>query len=617
MQYHLGLFFAGCVAVALLFGLFTMAFAPVLWDGVLQGKPVSELGAAAFGLDPTKVVTVEKIAPEVRVQIARSLTSWPSLLLVLPLLAFAALLYYYYVWILQKVNQGLRLDLVDRLQALSLRFHQDNRIGDAIYRTYQDSAMVTQLLNVLFLRPIGALLQFTGMMLLVAVFTPGLALLLLFAWPLVLVLGAVFSRRLRSRFRRAREANSDLTSRIQESVGGIKVLKAYGLEDFERERFETSSMHAFAEAFRARSMLALFGVSVFWVLGGFLIVSTFWSTLFTRSGGSLWLYEQVVGTSMGDVLLAAGFSIWALGWYNLFKLVFSRGTGSINGLYKVWGRAQDIVIGLDRVFEILELEPEVSDLADAIPLPPLQTSIVFRNLGFAYQPDRPVLRDVSFEAPIGTITALVGPTGSGKSTLMALLLRLFDPDRGSIEIDGCDLRRFLVRSLRQKISIALQENVLFGTTIRENIRYAVPDANDERVREVARIACVDEFVEGLPEGYDTVLGERGARLSTGQRQRITIARALMKDAPILILDEPTSALDAETERRLILNLSEWGRDRNVFLITHRLSTIRMADQIAYLDGGQIVEVGSHEALMDRPDAAYRRLVESEQRSSGR
>jgi len=208
----------------------------------------------------------------------------------------------------------------------------------------------------------------------------------------------------------------------------------------------------------------------------------------------------------------------------------------------------------------------------------------------------------------------VGPTGSGKSTLVSLILRLFDPDQGAIEIDGIDIINFKLENLRSRISIALQENLLFGTTIRENIRYAVPSASDEQVREAARIACADDFIEQHTLGYDTPLGERGSKLSTGQRQRLSIARAVIKNPTILILDEPTASLDAETELQVLRNLAEWGQGRAIFLITHRLSTIRRADHIVYMNDGKIVEQGTHNQLITLLGGAYRRFVELEQQS---
>ena len=275
----------------------------------------------------------------------------------------------------------------------------------------------------------------------------------------------------------------------------------------------------------------------------------------------------------------------------------------------MWARVQDMAIGLDRVFELLDLSPEVFDATDAVDLPPFRHAVAFREVGFGYRAERPVLDGVSFEAKAGTVTAIIGPTGAGKSTLMALLLRLFDPETGRIEIDGLDLRRIRVDSLRAGVSIALQENILFGTSVRENIRYAVPGAPDEAVRAAARVACADGFIEALPQGYDTMLGERGTKLSTGQRQRLSIARAILKDTPILILDEPTAALDAETELKVMRRLAEWGQGRAIFLVTHRLSTIRRADQIVVLEDGRVVEVGSDQELRARANGSYRRLLE--------
>jgi ATP-binding cassette subfamily B protein len=315
-------------------------------------------------------------------------------------------------------------------------------------------------------------------------------------------------------------------------------------------------------------------------------------------------------------MAGAGLGVWNLGSYNAFKfLVGWGGTDQIRILMRTWGRTQDIAIGLDRVFELLDFEPEVVDADDAVPLPKVEHGIRFDEIGFRYEPDRAALSQVSFEAPVGSITAIVGPTGSGKSTLMTLLLRLFDPDTGSIEIDGADLRRFTLASVRERIAIALQENVLFGTTIRENIRYAVPDASDEEVRAAAQVACADEFIDALPLGYETELGERGAKLSTGQRQRLSIARAICKSPDVLVLDEPTASLDAETEMRVLAKLAEWGRERAIFIITHRLSTVRQADRIAVIRDGRLVEFGQHEELMARDGGSYRSLVDSELRAA--
>ena len=274
-------------------------------------------------------------------------------------------------------------------------------------------------------------------------------------------------------------------------------------------------------------------------------------------------------------------------------------------------------MGLNRVFDILDIEPDVKSKPNAPPLDALRQEIRFDNVSFAYEPERPVLQDVSFSVSPGTVTAIVGPTGSGKSSLMSLISRLFDPDSGSVSIDGIDIRDLDLDSLRTNVSVALQENVLFGISLRDNIRYAVPDASDDQLMDAVRVACVEEYIAGLPEGLDTVLSDRGGKLSTGQRQRLSIARALVKGAPILILDEPTAALDAATEHRVLERLADWAANRAVFLITHRISTIQQADTILYIDQGRLIEQGSHAELMSIQGGLYRSFVETEARLSRR
>jgi ATP-binding cassette subfamily B protein len=270
-----------------------------------------------------------------------------------------------------------------------------------------------------------------------------------------------------------------------------------------------------------------------------------------------------------------------------------------------------MAMGLSRVFDILDIEPDIEDEPDAKPLIKPEKEISFENINFEYEPGIPVLEGVSFTAKPGTITAIIGPTGSGKTTLMSLLLRLYEPSSGLIKIDGTPLNKYLIASLREKAAIALQENVLFSLSVRDNIRYVAPEADDSAINQAIEIACMDEYVHDLPQGLDTVLSDRGGKLSTGQRQRLSIARAVVRNTPILILDEPTAALDAVTEQQVMKNLSMWGRDRIIFLITHRISTIRRADNILYLDQGKILENGTHEELMRNENGKYKAFVEAE------
>lgn len=596
---------AGFAAVALALAPIAFLLFDLFWTRVLQGSPLTAVEAALLRFDPALTVHVASLGPDLRRAVAiRTVALGAGAgLVAMPLFLG---LWYYQVWILQRINQTLRLDLIDRLQSLSLRFHADSKVGDAIYRLTQDSAMVTQLIDVLVLTPLAAAARYLFSVGVVFCFDPWLAVVLAALWPPALALGGLLSRRMRVRFRAARESNSELTSSIQETLAGARVLKAYGAEARAQARFEERSRAAFDRAFEARSLLAIFSMEIFWISGVAMLASTVWAALETHAGAPLFAQR---------LLAAFGFTAWNLGLFNGIKMNFAGGADQVRRLFSTWGRVQDIAIGLDRVFELLDLEPDVRDAPGAAALVDVRHGVAFRDVTFRYREDRLALEKVSLEAPVGTITAVVGPTGSGKSTLMALLLRLFDPEKGSIEIDGADLRRFTLASLRSRVAIALQENLLFGTTVRENIRYAVPDAPDDAVREAARIACADAFIERLPQGYDTLLGERGAKLSTGQRQRLSIARAVMKDTPILVLDEPTASLDAETEMRVLENLAAWGRERTIFLITHRLSTIRRADRIVCLSDGRVVESGSHGELIARAGGAYRRLVDAETASA--
>jgi ABC-type multidrug transport system fused ATPase/permease subunit len=604
VRWHLAAMLGALTCTVLLLVIPVTQMIDMFWSKVLGGEALTDPQLRLLLLERGDVTPWDEAA---RRMTLRRVVGLGSTIVVVAACAFTPLVYYR-VWVLQRVNQVLRLKLLDRLQALSLRFHSDSTVGDAIYRMYQDSAMVTQLIDVLFITPLRSIARLGFSLLVVYAFEPALAALFLVAWPVALGLGAGFSRPLRVGFRQAREGNSRLTAFLQERLGAIRVIKAYGAEFAEQGGFERHSRAAFEAAYAARNRLALYRMLVFFAFALVVVGAHAWSALLTMDGAALYGADVPL---LRKFIATLAFSVWNLGMWNNFKIRIGDAGNASRDLMGLWGRVQDIAIGLDRVFEMLDLEPEVQDARDAIAMPSLREGVAFEGVSFGYDRARPVIDGVSFAARAGTITAVVGPTGAGKSTLMSLLLRLYDPERGHVRVDGTDVRRFTLASLRANIAIALQEHVLFGTTIRENIRYAVPDASDARVREAARIAVADRFIEPLPEGYDTTLGERGAKLSTGQRQRLSIARAVLKDTPILILDEPTAALDAHTEIEVLQNLATWGRGRAIFIITHRLSTIRRADQIVFLQDGRLLETGSHDTLMVRPDGAYRALVTAE------
>ena len=598
---HLVIFVLVSVAIALFSAALLFIITALMNGAIVGGKPLGQLHVLIYGLDPAVYVDVEELAPDAR----RSLR-WLVIVTSTPLVVVAAggaiALYYYSVWIFQGINQRMRVSLIDRLQAQSLTYHANARTGDAIYRVYQDSAMVTEIIRAIFLEPLMFAGRFLFAVAIVAAFDPVLAAILAVATLPVLVLGRVFSSPLRRAFRTARERNSLLTSWIQESVLGVRVVKATRSEALRERSFRDYSLGAFEAAFRSRSMLTVLGILAFVVIG--------LAVLATQSTAAMWSNAEAP-TFARNILLGFGFAVWNLGSFSAATARIGDGLGSVNALISLWGRAQDMAVGLGRVFEVLDLEPDIEDTPDAKPMPPFGGAVRFREVSFGYLPGRSVLTGIDLEARPGTVTAIVGPTGSGKSTMMSLLLRLADPDTGSIEIDGIDLRRLQIDSLRSQIALATQENILFSDTVLENIRYATPGATRSAARKAAEVACAGEFIEALPMGYDTSLGERATKLSSGQRQRIVIARAVIKDAPILILDEPTAALDAETELRVLDNLKEWGRERCIFLITHRLSTIRRADIVAYLRDGHLGEIGTHDTLMARPDGAYRRFISAE------
>lgn len=597
---HLVIFVAVSVAIAVYSAVLVFIITGLMNGGIVAGRPLGQLHVAIYGLDPAVYVNVESLSDEARLSLC-----WPVILSTIPLLLVAVggalILLYYGIWIFQGINQRMRVTLIDRLQAQSLAFHASARTGDAIYRVYQDSAMVTSIIRAVFLEP----LMFTGRLLfgvaVIAAFDPLLALMLAGTVVPILYLGLKFSSRLRTSFRHARETNSRLTSWIQESVLGVRIVKATHAEAARQRSFRDHSLTAFDAAFRARTLLTVMGILAFAIIAATVLATQSTAAMYANAGAE---------TFARNLLLGFGFAVWNLGSFTAATGRIADGLGSINALISIWGSAQDMAIGLGRVFEILDLKPDIEDAPDARAMPDLREEVVFSGVTFGYVPGRPVLSGVDLAARRGTITAVVGPTGAGKSTLMALLLRLADPDSGWVEIDGTDIRTLTVDSLRANIALATQENVLFSDTVLENIRYAAPGASRAAAVAAAKVACADEFISALPQGYDTPLGERATKLSSGQRQRLVIARAVIKDAPILILDEPTAALDAETELRVLDNLKAWGRDRCVFLVTHRLSTVRQADRVAYLRDGRVLAFGPHDDLMAE-GGAYARFVNAE------
>ena len=632
---HLIAFLILNMAMGGIIGVATLVGYDVLNNKVLLGKPLQPLQSTLLGLDEsyleneqaaisksgteaarlatddTSMMGKSKLKPdeeeepflsnEQRRTVRNRMLVWAGIVGILLMGSFA-LVGYYMVWVQQRINQHLRVTMLERAENLSLKFHDQAQTGDAIYRVYQDSATITNVLIELITRPMRMIATMLFILVVLTFFSPWLGLMLLAVAVPIGWLFAFFTPRIQRRSRQARETNSDLTSRIQGVFAAIKVIKANRSEAMVMDRFTLDSKVALDAAFHLRLENILLSTGVIILLVGTLLVAEY-----LMAGWSI----SEKATYLGGVVALVGFATWNLGAYQSASGSSAEISRHSRDLVNVWASAQDLAVGLDRAFYLLDLEPEVveAEHTTAFPMPIQQVS--WQDTHFSYDSGRPVLSGVNLTASAGTITAIVGSTGTGKSTLMSLLLRLYDPDAGNILVNDTNIREMSLADLRSNTAIALQQNVLFATTIAENISYASRGASRAEIEAAATVACANTFVEEMTQGYDTELGERGGKLSTGQRQRLSIARAILRDTPILILDEPTASLDAQTEHQVLKNLSDWGKERVVFLITHRLSTIRNADQIAFLEGGQVVELGTHDDLMIREGGRYRQFVAAE------
>jgi len=403
--------------------------------------------------------------------------------------------------------------------------------------------------------------------------------------PAVLIPTSRIGRRIRSTTRKAQDQLGDLTQILEETIAGNRVVKAFGMERFEEGRFRAAADRLFRSGLRYVKQQAI-SSPLIEIFGALTIVA---------------LLTYVRGQVMAGAMTAGQFTTFVVALLMLYQPV-----KRLNGIYNIF---QQALGSSERVFEYLAHPHDVTDTPGAAPLEPFSRSIVFEKVGFHYPgtEDEATLQDVDLTVNAGEVVAIVGPSGAGKSTLMNLLPRFFDPTSGRILIDGRDLKDSSLSSLREQIALVTQETFLFADTVANNIAYGRPDVPREVMKQAAQSAIADEFVEALPEGYETDLGERGLRLSGGQRQRLAIARALLKDAPILLLDEATSHLDAESEQLVQQALANLMVGRTVIVVAHRLSTIRNADKIVVLEGGRVTGVGTHERLLAVSET-YRRLV---------
>ncbi|MDX1530004.1 MAG: ABC transporter transmembrane domain-containing protein [Rhodothermales bacterium] len=496
---------------------------------------------------------------------------------------------YWMEWVGLRVIADLRTQLYRHLHRLGLPFFTSGRVGDITSRLTNDVTKLQAAATSDLASLLSQSLSLVGGVALMVVLNWRLSLVIFAVVPVVTGLAIWFGRIIRRLARRVQDRLADATAVAEEALSAVRVVKAFARERHEVGRYGA----AVEEVFDTGRQRALASAGL-WSLVGFLfftgLVAIFWY------GGTEVLADRLTA---GDLVA-----------FIFYALTIATSVTSLSRLYTSFSGAAG---ASERVFEILDTEPDLRDAPDARPIPRLRGAVAFEDVTFAYEPGRPVLRDVTFAVEPGQRVALVGPSGAGKTTLMNLLPRLYDPDRGRILLDGYDLRDVTVESVREQIGLVAQDVQLFGASVAENLRYGRLDASDAEVRAAAEAANALDFIEALPEGFSTPIGERGIKLSGGQRQRLAIARALLKDPRLLLLDEATSALDAESERLVQEALGRLLEGRTAFVIAHRLATVRHADRILVLDGGRIVQDGTHAALVAE-DGLYRRLAELQFRS---
>ena len=467
----------------------------------------------------------------------------------------------------------LRTRTYDKLEQMHLGYFHDKQTGDLMSRIVNDTRDFELLYAHMIPETITNIVTFSGVLIVLLTINWKLALITCAPIPLIFASGIIFSKKVRPYFRISQKKMGELNGKLQDNLSGIHEIQSFGREEYETERVNERNFEHIRAMLKALKISAVFHPSVEFIssLGTILVVAF---------GGYLAFRE---GLSVADIVA--------------FLLYLGLFYGPVSGLANLLENMQQSMAGAERVLDILDAPAEIQDIIGAESLGRIKGEIVFDHVSFSYGEDTPVLKDVSFVCRPGQMLALVGPTGVGKTTLAQLISRFYEPSDGRILIDGHDIRRVTVESLRKNISPVLQDTFLFNGTIAENIGYAVPDASMEDIEAAAKAANIHSDIMEMPDGYYTKVGERGIRLSGGQKQRIAIARAILRKSPIVILDEATASVDVETEQQIQSAITGISGSCTIIAIAHRLSTIRNADQILVIENGRITEQGTHTELV--------------------